>query len=106
VKGDATIILHLNAVLKNEMTALNQYFLHARMLRHWGVLKVAKEDGEAVRWFRQGCRARGRLGTIQSAPSRVTLTHEKIQFRLGQPVMRADALPSVPMMMRHLPPGV
>ena len=46
MKGDANIIRLLNAQLTNELTAINQYFLHARMYKHWGLEKIAKKEYE------------------------------------------------------------
>ncbi len=44
MKGDKAIIKLLNAQLTNELSAINQYFLHARMYRHWGLEKLAKKE--------------------------------------------------------------
>jgi bacterioferritin len=70
MQGDPTVISHLQAQLKNELTAINQYFVHYRMYKHWGLDKLAsKEYEESIGEMKHADKLMDRIFMLDGLPN-------------------------------------
>ena len=90
MQGDSKVIEYLNQALTNELTAVNQYWLHYRMLNHWGITKLAEfERHESIDEMKHADRLADRILFLDGLPNFQAIGRLKIGETVEE-ILRAD----------------
>ena len=90
MQGDSKVIEYLNLALTNELTAVNQYWLHYRMLNHWGITKLAEyERHESIDEMKHADRLADRILFLDGLPNFQAIGRLKIGETVEE-ILRAD----------------
>ena len=90
MKGDPTVIDYLNRALTNELTAINQYWLHYRVLHHWGINKLAEyERHESIDEMKHADTLAERILFLDGLPNFQALHKLKVGETVEE-ILRAD----------------
>ena len=90
MKGDDQVIQHLNETLRNELTAVNQYWLHYRMLDNWGVRRLAEfERHESIDEMKHADRLSERILFLEGLPNFQMLGRLRVGENVEE-ILRAD----------------
>ena len=90
MRGDDQVIQFLNAALKNELTAINQYWLHYRLLDNWGVHRLAEyERHESIDEMKHADQLMARILFLDGLPNLQALGRLRVGENVPE-VLRAD----------------
>src|SRR5438445_10306368 len=95
MQGDARVIEYLNKGLRHELTAINQYWLHFRLLHHWGLLEMAKQwRKESIEEMNHADRFTDRILLLDGLPNMQVLDASRIRQHVKE-ILERDLAPEL-----------